>query len=83
MAGTVNRLIMDFNRKLGVTSLVITQDMNCCYAVADRVIMLHEGRVYFSGTVEELKTSADPVVKQFVEGSPEGPVAHRSATAVE
>ncbi|MBN1809406.1 MAG: ATP-binding cassette domain-containing protein [Planctomycetes bacterium] len=81
MAGTVNRLITDFNRKLGVTSLVITQDMNCCYAVADRVIMLYEGKVYFNGTVDHLRTSSDPVVEQFVEGRPDGPVSHRSAMA--
>lgn len=79
MAGTVNRLILDFNRKLGVTSLVITQDMNCCYAVADRVVMLHEGKVYFTGTVQELKESKDAVVNQFVEGRPEGPVLHQFA----
>ena len=79
MAGTVNRLITDFNRKLGVTSLVITQDMNCCFAVADRVVMLHEGRVHFTGTVQELKSSSDAVVSQFVEGKPEGPIVHQPA----
>jgi len=81
MAGAVNRLIIDFNRKFGVTSLVITQDMNCCYAVADRVVMLHEGKVYFSGSVDELKTSRDAVVSQFVEGRPDRADNENSALA--
>ena len=81
MAGIVNSLINDFNRKLGVTTLVITQDMNCCYAVAHRVVLIHEGRAHFQGTVEELKTSTDPVVSQFIEGRPEGPVVHRAILA--
>lgn len=81
MAGAVNRLIIDFNRKLSVTSLVITQDMNCCYAVASRVVMLHEGKIHFSGSVDALRSTDDPVVRQFVEGRPDGPVRHRAAAA--
>lgn len=81
MAGTVNRLINDFNRKLGVTGLVITQDMNCAYAVAHNVILLYDGRVHFEGSVCAFRQSDDPVVRQFIEGRPEGPVVHRAILA--
>jgi len=43
--------------------------------VADRVAMLHEGRIVYSGTVEETRNTRDPLVRQFIEGSSEGPLA--------
>lgn len=81
MAGIVNRLILDFNRKLGVTSLVITQDMNCAFSVAQRVVLLHEGVIRWEGSVEDLRTTSDEIVRQFIEGRPEGPVKHRALGA--
>jgi phospholipid/cholesterol/gamma-HCH transport system ATP-binding protein len=52
---------------LDVTSVVITHDMFSVYNVADYVIMLHEGKVQFDGTVDELRTSKDPIVVEFLE----------------
>ena len=73
MAGVVNKLIMDL-KKVGVTSLVITQDMNCARRVADRVALLKDGRVYRACTLEELRSTDDPVIRQFVDGLPDGPI---------
>jgi len=54
--------------KLGVTSIVITHDTRSAYRVGTRIAMLYEGRVRRCGTVDEIRLSDDPVVRQFVEG---------------
>jgi len=54
-----------------VTSIVITHDMRSAYTVGDRIAMLYQGRVRQVGTVAEIKASADPVVRGFVEGRPD------------
>jgi phospholipid/cholesterol/gamma-HCH transport system ATP-binding protein len=56
---------------LGVTSVVVTHDMRSAYTVGDRIAMLYEGRVRQIGTVTEIQETADPVVRQFIEGRPE------------
>lgn len=68
VSDSINRLIRRMQRKLAVTSIVVTHDMVSCYHVADRVALLNAGRVYFYGTVEELKRSEDPVIRDFVDG---------------
>ena len=73
-AGVINKLIMDLSKKLGVTSVVVTQDMNCAFTVADRVTMLFRGKVQAVDTPEAIRRSADPVVRQFVRGEPDGPI---------
>ncbi len=77
MAGVVNKLIMDLKQKVGVTGFVITQDMNCAFKVADRIALLMDGRVYRTGTLDEFRTTDDPVIRQFVEGQPDGPIPLR------
>ncbi len=74
MADVIDRLIRDMQGRLGVTSLVVTHDMPSAFKVADRMALLHDGRVVFLGTVEEVRTTRDPLVRQFVEGSSEGPI---------
>jgi phospholipid/cholesterol/gamma-HCH transport system ATP-binding protein len=64
----INELIIKLQRELKVTSIVVTHDMNSVFKVADRVVMLHEGGIAFDGTVEQLKNSEDPVVRQFITG---------------
>ena len=65
---SINHLIRRLQRKLGVTSIVVTHDMKTAFHCADRVALLHEGRVHFDGSVEELKASTDPVITDFIEG---------------
>ena len=67
----IDRLIQKMDRELGVTSVVITHDMQSAYRTADRVAMLHEGRIRFVGTPAEIQEADDPVVRAFIEGRPE------------
>jgi phospholipid/cholesterol/gamma-HCH transport system ATP-binding protein len=55
-------------RQLGVTSVVITHDMRSAYTVGSRIAMLYDGRVRQVGTVDEIRSTQDPVVRQFIEG---------------
>lgn len=74
MSDVINRLIRSLQSRLGVTSIVVTHDMNSAYHVGDRLAMLHEGRVVFTGPPEEARRTSDPMVRQFIEGSSEGPI---------
>lgn len=67
-ADVINRLIRDLDQRLGVTSVVVTHDMKTVFRVADRVALLHEGGIHWSGTPAEMSDAADPVVRSFVEG---------------
>src|SRR5436190_21318388 len=64
----INELIIKLQRELKVTSIVVTHDMNSAFKVADRIVMLHEGKIVFDGTPEEIKQSEKDVVKRFVLG---------------
>jgi phospholipid/cholesterol/gamma-HCH transport system ATP-binding protein len=59
-------------QKLGVTGVVVTHDMRSAYTVGDRIAMLYHGAIRQVGTVEEIQKSHDAVVRQFIEGRPEG-----------
>jgi phospholipid/cholesterol/gamma-HCH transport system ATP-binding protein len=67
----IDRLILRMDEELGVTSVVVTHDMTSAYRVADRIAMLHDGRIRYVGTPEEIQAADDPIVKGFVEGRPE------------
>ena len=74
LAGSIGELIKSLQSRLGVTSIVVTHDMASAYKVADRMAMLDGGRIVFSGTPDETRQTRDPLVRQFIEGSSEGPV---------
>ena len=61
-------LIIKLQRKLKVTSIVLTHDMNSAMKIADRIVMLFEGKIVFDGTPAQLQASTEPRVKQFVSG---------------
>ena len=69
-----NKLIIDLSKKLSITSVVVTHDMKSVMSIADRVAMLHEGRVLAIGTPSEMKNAKNEIVTQFMEGSFDGPV---------
>ena len=73
-ADAIDQLIRSLQKRLGVTSIVVTHDMASAYKVADRMVMLYEGRMVFSGTPGETRTTSNGVVRQFVEGSSTGPI---------
>lgn len=80
-AAVMDQLIVR-TRDLGVTGLVVTHNMHSAFTVGDRVAMLHEGSIRQVGTVHEIQSSHDPVVRQFIEGRPSPvvlePVVRRS-----
>lgn len=68
VADSIDHLIRRTQRRRGITSIVVTHDMKSVPVIADQVIYLREGVVYFAGTPAELFDSQDPVIRQFVEG---------------
>ncbi|MBK6486367.1 MAG: ABC transporter ATP-binding protein [Gemmatimonadetes bacterium] len=70
-SAVIDELMVRMREKLGVTSIVITHDMRSAYRVGTRIAMLYEGQVRQVGTVDEIRNTADPIVRQFVEGRPE------------
>ncbi|MCG3181671.1 MAG: putative ribonucleotide transport ATP-binding protein mkl [Phycisphaerae bacterium] len=73
----IDQLIMDLSGKLGVTSVVVTHEMDSAFRIASRMAMLDRGRVVAVGTPAEFRDSADPMVKQFINGLAEGPITAR------
>ena len=65
---SINHLIRRLQKRLAVTSVVVTHDMKTAYHTADRITFLHEGRIYFTGTAEELRASPDATVQDFILG---------------
>jgi phospholipid/cholesterol/gamma-HCH transport system ATP-binding protein len=74
MADVINELIIDLRNTLSITSIAVTHDIVSAYKIADRIAMLYEGKIVFVGTPEEVKNAEDPVVRQFIEGSAQGPI---------
>ena len=73
-ADVINQLIRRLQQRLGMTSIAVTHDMRSAYHIADRIAMLHEGRIHATGTPEEIQATRDPALRQFIEGSSEGPL---------
>src|ERR687895_27047 len=67
-SAVIDQLMVRMREKLGVTSVVITHDMRSAYSVGTRIAMLYDGMVRQVGTVDEIQRTADPVVRQFIEG---------------
>jgi len=67
MSDSIDELIKELSEKLNVTSIVVTHDMFSVKNVADRIAMMHEGKIYFNGTPDEVLESDDPVVKGFIQ----------------
>ncbi len=74
MADVINDLILELKERLQVTSVTITHDMTSAYKIADRIAMLYDGSIIQVGTVDEIRTTDNPVVRQFISGSAEGPI---------
>ena len=72
--GTAAQLIRRLNDTLGITSLVVSHDLEEVFAIADQVIVLANGGIAAQGTPDEVMKSTDPLVDQFVHARPEGPV---------
>lgn len=74
MADVINNLIVKCVKELGATAMSITHDMASVRKIADDVAMIHEGRIIWTGPVEQLDNSGNPYVDQFIHGRAEGPI---------
>ncbi len=70
-SAVIDELMIRARQELGVTGVVVTHDMRSATTVGDRIAMLHQGRIRQVGTIEEMRQSTDPVVRQFLEGRPD------------
>lgn len=77
MSEVINQLILQLQRDLGVTSFVVTHDMNSAYTIADRIAMLYRGKLVQCDTPEKIRNTSNPVVRQFIEGRLDGPIEVR------
>jgi phospholipid/cholesterol/gamma-HCH transport system ATP-binding protein len=75
MARVINELIREIVVEMGATTITITHDMTTVAQVADRVGMLHGGKMRWMGPVAEVESAPDPYLRQFVEGRSQGPIA--------
>ena len=74
MAGVINELNREIVVEMGATAMTITHDMTSVRAIADKVAMLHDGVIQWTGPVAEMDTSGDPYLEQLITGSAEGPI---------
>src|SRR5260370_21411981 len=74
MADVINRLIVDCVRGLGATTISITHDMVSARKIADRIAMLHKGRIIWQGPAAEIHRTDNPFVAHFLHGRAAGPI---------
>ena len=74
MAGVINDLIREIVTEMGATAVTITHDMTSVRAIADKIAMLHAGKIRWTGPVGDMDASGDPYVDQFIHGRATGPI---------
>ncbi|WP_289041397.1 ATP-binding cassette domain-containing protein [uncultured Aliiroseovarius sp.] len=74
MSGVINDLIREIVVEMGATAMTITHDMSSVRVIADKVAMIHGGKVQWTGPVGDMDASGDPYLTQFISGSAEGPI---------
>ena len=67
-ADIINELILKLARGLGVTSVAVTHDMTSAYKIADRIVMLHKGKLIADGDADHIRNHPHPTVQQFIKG---------------
>ena len=78
VSDSINRLIRRLQNRFGVTSVVVTHDMKSAFHIADHIAYLHQGRIYFYGTLPELEVSTDPLIQDFMLGRSEDESGRKS-----
>ncbi len=74
VCAVVDQLIKDLSKKLNLTSIVVTHNMESIWRIADRVAMVYKGKLLQVGTPDEIRSSTNPIIKQFINGEIEGPI---------
>ena len=80
VASVITKLIADLNRLLGITCIVVTHAVEEAMRIADRIVILYRGKVLAEGSPQEIRESADPIVQQFITGSPDGPISFHASS---
>lgn len=74
MSGVINQLIREIVQEMGATTITITHDMSSVRTIADKVAMIHDGKIRWHGPVSDIDHSGDPYLDQFIHGRAEGPI---------
>ncbi len=74
MSANIDDLITGLKKELGLTSVVVTHDMETVYRIADKIFMLYQGQVVFNGTPAQIKKCDNPIVQQFINRRADGPI---------
>jgi len=74
MSGVINELIREIVVEMGATAMTITHDMSSVRAIADKVAMIHDGRVQWTGAIGDIDASGDPYLDQFINARADGPI---------
>ena len=74
MSGVINELIREIVVEMGATAMTITHDMSSVRAIADKVAMIHDGKVQWTGAIGDIDASGDPYLDQFINARAEGPI---------
>lgn len=82
-SGVIMSLIQRLNDTLGLTSIIVTHHVHETLPIADQAVVIANGRLVFTGTPAELENTADPLVRQFLRGEPDGPIAFDTAKRTE
>lgn len=80
VSGVIDELIMNLSRGMNITSVVVTHDTRSAFKIAHKMVVLFRGKVVAEGTPEEIQNSPDPLVQQFIAGSPDGPIPLRQSS---
>lgn len=80
MTSVITKLIADLNRLLGITCVVVTHAVEEALRTADRIVLLYMGKVLADGPPQEIRSHPDPIVQQFITGSPDGPISFRASS---
>jgi phospholipid/cholesterol/gamma-HCH transport system ATP-binding protein len=74
ISSVIDELIISLTEKTNTTSVIVTHEMESAFKIATRMAMLYQGKIIQEGSPDELRTSSNPVVHQFVTGTTEGPI---------
>ena len=80
VAAVITKLIADLNRVQRITCIVVSHAVEEAMRIADKIVILYLGKVLAQGTPQEIKSSLDPLVQQFITGSPDGPISFHASS---
>jgi phospholipid/cholesterol/gamma-HCH transport system ATP-binding protein len=80
VSSVITKLTADLNRLLGITCIVVTHSVEEAMLIADKIVILYMGKVLAEGSPKEIRESTNPLVQQFITGSPDGPISFHASS---